>query len=128
MKSIIPIFSILCLISCNRTLHVNEADKKLIGTYKTGSDNFREVLNLEDNYILSSEFSSRIFGDEVFKESGSWEVNKDTLIIERIRHDVLKEAEFPAKQKYLIEVDRLIELKGNYKGELFMTAIYLEKQ
>jgi hypothetical protein len=128
MKTFIQIISILCLISCNRTSHVNETDEKLIGTYKKGSDNFREVLNLEDNYLLTSESSSRIFGDEIFKENGNWKVNNDTLIIERIRHDVLKESGFPSKQKFLIKGDKFFELSKNYKGELFETAFFFEKQ
>jgi hypothetical protein len=41
---------------------------------------------------------------------------------------VLKEAEFPSKQKYLIKGDKLFELSENYKGELFETAFFFEKQ
>ena len=128
MKTRIQLFLFLCLISCNRSSHVNESDEKLLGTYKKGADNYYEILNLDDNYLLSSEFSSRIFPGQIFKENGRWKVNNDTLIIERIRHDVLKEAEFPTKQKYLIKDDKLIELSTNFKGELFETAFYFEKQ
>jgi hypothetical protein len=51
------------------------------------------------------------------------------LLIERTRHEVLKQAGFPAKQKYLIKDDRLFELRKNYKGELLSDDLfYFEKQ
>ena len=103
-------------------------DERLLGTYKRGSDNFREILHLEDSYILTSEFSSIIFGDEVFKEKGNWRVIHDTLLIERTRHEKLERADFPKNQRYLIKEGRLFELRRNYKGQLFEDQSYLEKQ
>ena len=128
MKSFIQILLVLCLTSCNRTLNVNVVDERLLGTYKRGSDNFREILHLEDSYILTSEFSSIIFGDEVFKEKGNWRVIHDTLLIERTRHEKLERADFPKNQRYLIKEGRLFELRRNYKGQLFEDQSYLEKQ
>lgn len=128
LKTFIQLILILCLISCNRTIHVNPADEKLLGTYKRGSDNFREVLNLEDKYVFTSEFSSRIFGDEVFKENGKWRVVNDTLLIDRTRHDVLKKADFPTSQKFIFRDEKLFELRVNYKGELFEDTSYFERK
>jgi hypothetical protein len=127
MKTLIQILLFLCLISCNHTLSVTESDKKLLGTYKNGSDNYYEILILEDNYLLYSEFSSRVLAQEIFKENGRWKVKNDTLLIERIRHDVLKEFKFPAKQSFVIKENRLFELRENYKGELLETQIFFEK-
>ena len=128
IKNLIPLLSILCVIACNRTPHVNEADEKFTGTYKKGSDNYRETLHLRDNYLLSSEYVSRMFPGEVFEENGTWKVMKDTLFIERVRHETLKAVEFPANQKYLIRENKLFEIERNYKGELFKSPFYFEKE
>jgi hypothetical protein len=119
----------LLTIGCSQADNkINEANKKFIGTFKLQGQEHYEILNVDYNYTLTSEYRSRFFPDGPLKEQGKWMTSGDTLIIERERHKTLKECDFPDKQNFLFRDDRLFELRTNYKGELFESPFYFERQ
>jgi len=128
IKILIQILGLLIIVSCQTNSKVFESDKKLVGKYKQTSGAHYEIIILGNDYLLTSTFSSRGYQWQVFNEYGSWKTIGDTLLIRRIRNDTLKKDGYPENQTFLIKDKNLFELEYNYKGELFETTYYFEKQ
>ncbi len=116
-----------CLISCNGKLSGADSDKKFIGKYKQTSGIHYEILDLNENYTLTSKCSSRILEWKVFNEIVTCKSINDTLLFERARDVFLKENKFPAKQKFVLIKKRLFEIKESKKWRILLQQNFILK-
>ena len=116
----------MSLSACITKTERFQSEYDFLGMYEMTTGSSNEVIELLKDNQLQSIFQTRYFtngkGEWIkFYEDGIWTNNRDTLIIERKRNNILNRFGYLDVDSFLIRNDTLIAIERDYMNQIYIT-------